>query len=142
MITNADTCIGAFIGVTHVRFRKAWILQGNSVSDLPYQAFLYPYGTYFVVGLNIFLVVISGYGVFVGGFDAVNFVFNYIVLVIFVALYAFWKVFKRTKWVKLEDMDLQTGRRPYGISEAHVGQSESLKDKAPWWIEAKRWVVG
>nr|OQO30739.1 hypothetical protein B0A51_02435 [Rachicladosporium sp. CCFEE 5018] len=141
-IAGAATFIAwAFIGVTHVRFRKAWVLQGNSVSDLPYKAMLYPYGTYFVVGLNIFLVVISGYGTFIGGFDVVNFVFNYIVLVIFMVLYVFWKVVKKTKWVKLEEMDLQSGRRDYTHLNGDMsGVGE--KGKGPWWIEAKRCVVG
>ncbi|OQO14912.1 hypothetical protein B0A48_00294 [Cryoendolithus antarcticus] len=141
-IAGAATFIAwAFIGVTHVRFRNAWVLQGNSVSNLPYKAVLYPYGTYFVVGLNIFLVVISGYGTFIGGFDVVNFVFNYIVLVIFVVLYVFWKVVKKTKWVKLVEIDLQSGRRDYTHLNVEMSGVEGT-GKRPWWIEAKRWVVG
>ena len=138
-IGGAATFIAwAFIGVTHMRFRKAWVLQGNAVSDLPYQALLYPYGTWFVIVLNIFLVVISGYGVFVGGFAAVDFVFNYIVLVIFVVLYVFWKLYKKTEWVKLEEIDLQTGRREYLASE----EDDSVKKAAPWYIRTKEAFVG
>ena len=97
-IGGAATYIAwAFIGVTHLRMRKAWAIQGYKVEDLPYRALWHPYGTYFVIFLNTFLVFVSGYGVFVGGFQPVNFVFNYIVIVIFVVLYVFWKLYKKTK---------------------------------------------
>jgi amino acid transporter len=32
-------------------------------------------------------------------------------LPIFVAFYLFWKLFKKTKWVRLDEMDFMTGRR-------------------------------
>lgn len=101
----------AFIGVTHIRMRKAWAVQGYSVKELPYRALWYPYGAWFVVIINVFLVIISGYTTVIGTFDAVDFVFNYIVLVIFAALFIFWKLYKKTKWVKLEEIDLVSGRR-------------------------------
>jgi lysine-specific permease len=32
------------IAVAHLRFRRAYIAQGRSISDLPYRASLYPFG--------------------------------------------------------------------------------------------------
>lgn len=139
-IAGAATFVAwAMIGVVHVRFRKAYVLQGYSLEDLPYRALLYPYGTYFVVFINVFLVIISGYSVFIGGFDAVDFVFNYIVLVIFVVLFVFWKLFKKTKMVKLEEMDLMTGRRDYTDAEhIHTMELDEKDKRKPWYIKAKR----
>ncbi|KAE9985814.1 hypothetical protein EG327_004571 [Venturia inaequalis] len=140
-ISGAATFIAwGFIGVTHIRMRQAWILQGHTLDELPYQALFYPYGAYFIISLNFFLVFISGYGVFIGGFRAVDFVFDYIVIVIFVALYVFWKVFKKTEWVRLEDMDLVSGRKVYmenGSGEVEGGEGER---EVAWYVKVKRFV--
>lgn len=111
-ISGSATYIAwAFIGVTHLRFRQAWIKQGHSVQELPFKALWYPYGTWFVIFINNFLVIIAGYSVFIGGFDYSDFIINYIVIVVFVVLCVVWKVVKKTKVVPLMDVDLTTGRR-------------------------------
>ncbi|KAI1369954.1 amino acid permease/ SLC12A domain-containing protein [Xylaria arbuscula] len=144
-ISGAATFVAwAFIGITHLRIRKAWDLQGYSVDDLPYKALFHPYGTWFVVLLNTFLVFISGYSVFIGGFAAVDFVFDYIVLVIFTLLYLFWKILKRTKIVNLAEVDLVTGRREYlgGSLTNSDGEGAEKKTRPPWYIVVKRWLTG
>ncbi|KAJ8125037.1 hypothetical protein O1611_g8603 [Lasiodiplodia mahajangana] len=144
-ISGAATFVAwALIGITHLRIRKAWALQGYSVDDLPYRALFYPYGTWFVVLLNIFLVFISGYSVFIGGFAAVDFVFDYIVLVIFTLLYLFWKLFKGTKIVSLKEVDLVTGRREYLVRSSTPSDGEVMEKapRAPWYIMMKRLLTG
>ncbi|KAI1343112.1 amino acid permease [Xylariaceae sp. FL0016] len=142
-IAGAATFIAwAFVGITHLRMRKAWVLQGHSVDVLPYKALFHPYGTWFVVFINLFLVFISGYSVFVGGFAAVDFIFSYIVIVIFTLLYLFWKFFKGTKIVSLRDVDLVTGRRENLIHDRvqDIGGSAEIEKGArpPWYIIVKR----
>lgn len=111
-ISGSATYIAwAVIGITHIRFRKGWAVQGHRVEDLPFQALWYPYGTLFVVVINTFLVFIAGYSVFIDGFHSVEFVVNYLVVAVFVVLFCGWKIVKKTKMVLLEQMDLQTGRR-------------------------------
>ncbi|GAW17620.1 hypothetical protein ANO14919_070790 [Xylariales sp. No.14919] len=144
-ISGAATFIAwAFIGITHLRIRKAWVLQGYSPDDLPYKALFHPYGTWFVVLLNLFLVFISGYSVFIGRFAAVDFVFDYIVLVIFTLLYLFWKILKRTKFVSLAEVDLVTGRREnLAGSLADSGEKDAEKtSRLPWYIVVKRLLTG
>lgn len=140
-ISGSATYIAwAVIGVTHLRFRKGWVAQGNRVEDLPYRALWYPYGTWFVVILNTFLVFIAGYSVFIGGFDAVGFVINYIVIAVFVVLFCGWKLLKRTKFVGLLEMDLVTGRREIPRSVVHSDETQEGKS-IPWYIKAKRSVA-
>ncbi|KAI1498120.1 amino acid permease [Biscogniauxia marginata] len=144
-ISGAATFIAwAFVGITHLRLRKAWVIQGHSLDDLPYKALLYPYGTWFVVFINLFLVFISGYSVFVGGFHAVDFVFAYIVIAIFTFLYLFWKLFKGTKIIPLMEIDLVMGRRDH-LLQGSVQDSEDIdakenKTSPPWYIKVKRFV--
>lgn len=144
-ISGAATFIAwAFIGITHLRMRRAWVLQGYSVDDLPYKALLYPYGTLFVIFINLFLVFISGYSVFIGGFAAVDFVFDYIVLVIFTLLFLFWKILKRTKVVPLAEIDLVTGRREHlvGTVSHSDGEGTEKPSRAPWYIVVRRFLTG
>ncbi|KAJ9498175.1 hypothetical protein H2202_006326 [Exophiala xenobiotica] len=110
---SATFIVWAFIGITHIRFRRAYARQGHDPKDLPFRAFLFPYGAYFVAGFNVFLIFISGYTAFLTPFNVATFVTSYLVIVIFVILYLGWKILKKTKWVKLEEMDLVTGRASY-----------------------------
>lgn len=137
-ISGAATFVAwAFIGVTHLRLRRAWLIQGHSLDELPYRALLFPYGAWFVVVLNLFLVFISGYEVFVGGFAVVDFVFSYVVIAIFTVLYFGWKFVKRTSIVPLLEVDLVAGRRDYlaRIDEDDVSEG---KERPPWYIVLKR----
>ena len=111
-ISGSATFIAwATIGIIHIRMRRAWSVQGLPLEDLQFRAWLFPYGAWFVVIINVFLVLISGYASFIDGFDAVTFVVNYCVLVVFCVLFVFWKLHKKTKWVTLSGIDLYKGRR-------------------------------
>ncbi|KAI1075537.1 amino acid permease/ SLC12A domain-containing protein [Whalleya microplaca] len=143
-ISGSATFIAwAFIGITHLRLRRAWAAQGHALDELPYRAWLHPWGTWFVVLINLFLVFISGYEVFVDGFAAVDFVFSYIVIVIFVVLYLGWKFIKGTRIVPLMEIDLVTGRREYlagGDVTSLEGVGSTEKVSTPWYVKAKRFV--
>lgn len=140
-ISGSATYIAwAVIGVTHLRFRKGWVAQGNRIEDLPFRALWYPYGTWFVVLLNTFLVFIAGYSVFVDGFHTVDFVINYVVVAVFVVLFVGWKVVKRTEMVPLMEMDLVTGRREI-VRSVEDSDASDVKKTLPWYIKAKRFVV-
>lgn len=141
-ISGSATYIAwAFIGVTHLRFRRAWLAQGNALDSLPFRALCFPYGTWFVVAINIFLVFLSGYSVFIDGFDVVGFVVNYIVIVVFVVLYLGWKIIKRTNFVPLMDADLITGRRMPDRSEdeeEEEPETAAAQRVVPWYSKVKR----
>lgn len=87
---------------------------------------------------NIFLVFFQGYTAFLNPFSSTDFVINYILLPVFVLLILGWKVLKRTKWVKLEEMDIWTGRRDDLVVEA----SESTAKKSGLVRRAKNVIIG
>ena len=67
-------------------------------------------------------------------FDAVSFVSYYIELPIMVLMYFAWKIIKRTKIVKLEDMDLETDRY-YGevdVTPSAKGWKEKVRYALTW----------
>lgn len=130
-LSGAATFIAwACIGITHIRFRRAWKLQGHTVDELPFHAFLYPWGAYFISALNVFLLFIQGYGTLLTPFKPVDFVFSYIVIALFIILLAFWKVYKRTKVVNLAEVDLQYGRRTYLAGADESEEKPSILTRA------------
>ena len=52
----------------------------------------------------------QGWSCFSPSFDGVSFVSFYIELPVMFVMYAGWKLIKRTKWVHLYEMDLETDR--------------------------------
>ena len=60
-------------------------------------------------------------------FSAQDFVINYILLPVFLIFIIFYKFWNKTKWVKLEEMDIWTGRREFSEEE------EPIKDKS--WLK-------
>ncbi|GAB1200419.1 hypothetical protein APSETT444_009792 [Aspergillus pseudonomiae] len=128
----ATFVVWAVICIAHIRFRKAMVVQGDDPSRLPFQAALYPYGTYFALAATIFLVFFQGYTAFLNPFSVDDFIINYILLPVFVILVVGYKIWHKTKIVKLEEMDIWTGRRVAVVDETEPdkkhGWLAKLKD--------------
>jgi AAT family amino acid transporter len=73
------------------------------------------------------LVLVQGWSCFSPSFQGVDFVSFYIELPVMLVMFVGWKVFKRTKWVKLEEMDLVTDRYDAGMT---LEEREEAIDKA------------
>lgn len=102
--------VWGFVNVYHIRFRKAWVLQGRSIDDLPYKGLWYPFLPIFGIVVNIFLALIQGWSSF-KPFSAKDFVDAYILLPFFFILAGALKLINKTKFLKLEEIDLDEGRR-------------------------------
>lgn len=131
----ATFLVWATICVCHIRFRRALAAQGQDPATLPFRALFYPWGTYFALALNIFLVFFQGYTCFLYPFSATSFVQSYILLPVFALFVLVYKFWNKTKWVKLEDMDIWTGRREI------VYDTQTIKERT-WWSRIVDVVVG
>ncbi|KZF25112.1 hypothetical protein L228DRAFT_207871 [Xylona heveae TC161] len=130
------------ISFIHIRFRRAWAKQGRNVQDLPFISMGYPVIAYFGLAANIFLALVQGWTT-LSPFDAGNFVDAYILLPLFPIIYFAYKFFFRTRFQRLLEIDLDTGRRKdvdlsesdEGGDSAQGGDFESLggKHKVPFW---------
>ncbi|KAL4912768.1 amino acid permease/ SLC12A domain-containing protein [Aspergillus aurantiobrunneus] len=133
----ATFLVWSTISLAHIRFRSALTAQGQSPSSLPFRAAFYPWGTYFALALTVFLVFFQGYTAFLNPFSAKDFVVNYILLPVFVAFVVGWKVWHRTRIVRVGEMDIWSGRRE------RVGDDESEDRKTnTGWRRVYRGVVG
>lgn len=111
------------IGIASIRFRSALALQGKT-HLLPFKNWTYPFGPYFVIILNSFLVLVQGWSCFSPHFKAVDFVSFYIEIPLMIIMYVAWKLIKRTKIVKLHEMDL--------VTDVYVVDPEKDVDDPRW----------
>ncbi|PVU93098.1 hypothetical protein BB561_003470 [Smittium simulii] len=96
------------ITVSHLRFRRAFAVQGYNLSDLPYKVMFYPYGTYFSLFMIIFVIIGQMYATIDAGTSAYTFISNFIGIPLFVIAFTFWKIVKKSKLVPLISVDLVT----------------------------------
>jgi amino acid transporter len=98
------------ISFIHIRFRQAWAYQGFHPDDLPFKSFWYPWNAYFGLAANIFLAFIQGWTT-LSPFDAGSFVDAYILLPLFPLIYFGYKLAFRTKFWRIDEIDVHSGRR-------------------------------
>jgi len=122
--------VWAAISFIHIRFRQAWKAQNMDLSTLPFKSMGYPWVAYFGVGANIFLALVQGWGT-LSPFVAGDFVDAYILLPLFVIIYVVYKLVFKTRYWRLEEIDLLSGRRR-DLEEAKEVQQGDY-DKLPFW---------
>ncbi|KAI1259982.1 AAT family amino acid transporter [Xylariaceae sp. FL1019] len=97
--------------VTYLRFYQGLRANGINRDSLPYKAPLQPFLAYFALGFCVLVAFFNGFDAFFPGkFSAKTFVPPYIDVPIFFALSLGYKIVKRTKMVKLSEMDLWSGK--------------------------------
>ena len=92
---------------TFIRFKKACEAQGLSRDSLPYKGILQPYLAYYALIGTFIMTFVGGYTVFLPGkWNIPTFLFSYTMIGVFPVLFTGWKLLKRTKWLKPEEVDL------------------------------------
>jgi amino acid transporter len=109
---NLSTTGGFFswfvINLTYIFFRRGMLAQGFNIKDNVYNNRLQPFIAYWGCFWTGFFIIINGFKVFFQ-WNTADFFTAYINIVLFVSLYVFWKIYKRTRIWKPEEMDLVTG---------------------------------
>ncbi len=92
---------------TFTRFMKACKAQGLSRDSLPYKGWGQPFLAYYALTGCFIMTFVGGYTVFLpGSWDVATFLFSYTMIGVFPVLFVGWKLLKRTKWMKPEEVDL------------------------------------
>lgn len=105
MATSATILNFVVISITYIRFYMACKAQGFDRNTLSYKGWFQPYGAWLGMIWMTIVVFIFGYRSF-APWDTAGFFTNYTLLLLFPCLYTGWKVFKGTKIVRPEDVDL------------------------------------
>ncbi|KAI0104635.1 amino acid permease-like protein [Nemania sp. FL0031] len=116
------------ISFTHIRFRQAWEFQGYPVEDLPFKALWYPWNAWFGLFANIFLAFVQGWTT-LAPFKAGDFVDAYILLPLFAIIYVAFKIWNGTRFWRLDEIDLQSGRR----RDLEDSKRSENGEAQPWW---------
>jgi amino acid transporter len=89
-------------------------LQNRSLEEIPFKSQVGIIGSYYGLIMNC-LVLVAQFWVAlfpIGGPASANSFFQqYLAAPVFIVFFIFMKIYKRTKWVDLRTVDLDTGRR-------------------------------
>lgn len=127
----------------HIRFRKAWAMNGRSTDDLPFTAMFGVIGSWIGLALNILCLIAQFYVALfpIGGSpDAQAFFESYlaapVVLLFFVGYKLYYKQW--TFGVKLSEIDVDEGRRELDLVAFRAELDAERAEKASWPFY-KRW---
>ncbi|KAJ6075717.1 hypothetical protein N7499_007698 [Penicillium canescens] len=99
------------IAVTYIRFHRGLKYHGIPRSSLPFQSPFQPFMAYFAMIFSSTVAFFNGFDAFFPGhFSAKSFIPPYIDIPIFAMLFLGYKFIKRTRIVRIEDMDLLSGK--------------------------------
>ncbi|WVR04932.1 hypothetical protein IAU60_001944 [Kwoniella sp. DSM 27419] len=132
------------ICVTHIRFRKAWKVQGHSLEELPFTALGGVYGSWLGASLIVLVLIAQFYiGIFpLGGTEsageaAQSFFLAYLALPIMILFYVIGYLWKRTLPRKAMDIDLDTGRKSW-LTVEDMRAYRAERASAPLWKRVYR----
>ncbi|WWC85154.1 uncharacterized protein L201_000011 [Kwoniella dendrophila CBS 6074] len=144
-LSGLSTLITWFsICITHIRFRKAWKVQGHSVEELPFTALGGVYGSWLGASLIVIILIAQFYiGLFpLGGVEnagerAQSFFLAYLAMPIMIGFYIIGYVWKRTLPKKAHEIDLDTGRKSW-LTVEDMRQYRAQRATAPWHVRVYR----
>ncbi|KAJ7165035.1 amino acid permease/ SLC12A domain-containing protein [Mycena filopes] len=97
------------IALSHIRWYKGMAVQGLSRDELPFKSWTQPYGAWAVLCSFSVIIFFNGYTTFMAKpFDYQSFISDYINIPFVIILYFGYKFAKKTKIVKLAEMDCST----------------------------------
>jgi len=97
------------ISVCHYRFRRAFVAQGHSLTELPFVARWFPFGPIFAFILCLIAIFGQNLGAFSGTtIDWYGIVVSYISIPLFLMIWFGYRWVKKTKVIPLEQCDLST----------------------------------
>ncbi|KAH8803586.1 general amino acid permease [Xylogone sp. PMI_703] len=96
--------------ITYLHFYESLRRQGVDRDTLPYKGYFQPYAAWYALFGTFIMTLVLGYTVFIhGNWDNTSFFTNYTMVGFFIVATIFWKVFRRTTYVRPGTADLQLG---------------------------------
>ncbi|MCJ1314618.1 hypothetical protein MMC25_008300 [Agyrium rufum] len=135
LTTIASLFTWCSICVAYIQFHKALKAQGVDRNTLVFKSPWQPYTAWAALVFFAIIILFNGFWVF-NDFNMTNFATAYVGIPIYFLLYAFWKVFKRTKFINPADADITTGKA--ALDEADLSWPEQVPrniwEKIWFWI--------
>ncbi|KAG7707569.1 hypothetical protein KL930_002653 [Ogataea haglerorum] len=127
--------------ITYIGFYRALKAQGFDRRALPYRSWFQPYSIYIVTFFVWIQIFVIGYTVFLPGWWQVSdFLFYYLMIFVNIGLFVFWKLFRRTKFIRSKDVDLVSGLEEVEAHEKAIAlEKDTQSDK--WYDKALSWIL-
>ncbi|KAI9877576.1 MAG: hypothetical protein M1830_003533 [Pleopsidium flavum] len=107
LVTASQLINFSVMSYTFIRFMKACQAQGLSRDSLPHKGWGQPYAAWYALTGCFIMTFVGGYTVFLPGmWDVPTFLFSYAMIGVFPVLFVGWKLLKKTKWYRPEEVDL------------------------------------
>lgn len=95
------------ISANHIYMDRALKAQGYSRSDLPYSTPIAPYAAWFSGIMSFIFLLTGGFYNFINGhFDIESFFTRYFIIPLAIGLFTFWKLYKKTRYLRPDEVDL------------------------------------
>lgn len=136
------------ICVTHIRFRRAWKVQGHSLEELPYTAIGGVYGSWcgaILIGIvliaqfyiGLFPIESPGDPPLTGRDRAESFFLSYIAAPIVIAFWIAGYLWKRRLPARAHEIDLDTGRKSW-LTVEEMREYRAQRATAPMYVKVYR----
>lgn len=128
------------ICASHIRFRQAWKVQGFGMDDLSWKSPLGVGGSYVGLTMNILVLIAQfwtgfspiGHEKHTTGYLVENFFQAYLAAPIVLVFFLTYKIYFRSEFVLLRDVDLYTGRRDLNVKMLVAMEREERKQWPTW----------
>lgn len=119
LVTASQLINYSVISVTYLCWHAALKAQGVSRDSLPYKSPWQPYAAWYSLAGCFVMTFVGGYTVFLPGhWDIPTFLFSYTMIGVCPVFYVGWKLLKRTRIWKSEEVDLLIGLKE--IEDYHM----------------------
>ncbi|KAH9883736.1 amino acid permease [Xylariomycetidae sp. FL2044] len=127
----------ASICLAHIRFRQAWRRRGHSLRELAFKSQCGVLGSYLGLIFNILVLVAQFWvGAWPVGWEdktasdmAREFFLNYMAAPVVIVFYFAHRFYARTSFIKVADMDIDTGRRDFNLP---ILLAQEAEEKRAW----------
>ncbi|KAL1956358.1 hypothetical protein VTO42DRAFT_7341 [Malbranchea cinnamomea] len=133
LTTIASLFTWSSVCVAWIRFYAAQKAQGVDRSTMAFRAPGQPYIAWAALIFFMIIIFFNGFYAFTP-WNVRSFITAYVGIPIYFALLIFWKLFKRTKWMKSEDVDLFTGKAAVDAVEWPIDNPRNFIERIWYWI--------
>ncbi|KAH6871206.1 amino acid permease-domain-containing protein [Thelonectria olida] len=127
----------ASVSLCHIRFRRAWAHSSNSLQQLPFRSNVGVFGSWFSL-VGYALVLASQFWIAISPLKATDkstsgkvqaFFLSVMAIPIILIFYLVHKVWFRTGIIRVDEMDIKTGRRYFRV---HIATEQEREERRRW----------
>lgn len=128
------------ICLAHIRFRRAWKMQGHNLNELAFRSQSGVIGSWFGLIFNILILIAqfwvgvwpTNYQQMTAAQQAQSFFLDYLAAPVVIVFYVGYKLWTRVPYMRIRDMDVRTGMRELNLPEL-VAEENAERAAWPMW---------